>query len=130
MTPAGSSKRSPQGLAVNLPQTGQATLTLFHNQPVGKQGKSFEHHVVTRGSAWSTVLHHTARYGRGRNSSPPVGTKIESVLIVIKTVFMIFTPWQKADRLGVGSSALSSSTSLVVALEIITTNCWEVVYAR
>jgi hypothetical protein len=29
---------------------------------------------------------------------------------------MIFTPRQKTDRLGVGISALSSSTSLVVAL--------------
>ncbi len=36
------------GLAVNLPQTGQAALTLLDDQPVGKQGKSFKHHVVTR----------------------------------------------------------------------------------
>ena len=90
------------GLAVNLPQTGQATLTLFHNQPVGKQGKSFEHHVVTRRDQRGPLFFITQHGTVEAEILPlPVGTKIESVLIVIKTVFMIFTPWQKADRLGV-----------------------------
>ena len=34
------------GLAVDLPQAGKPVLPLLHHQPVGKQRKSFQHHVI------------------------------------------------------------------------------------
>ena len=38
------------GFAVDLADTGQSALTLFHHQPVGKQGEPLQHHLIARGN--------------------------------------------------------------------------------
>lgn len=74
----------------------------FYNQLVGKQGKFFEYYVVMW---WDQcgLLFFIMQYGMVEVEIFffLVGMKIESVLIVIKIVFMIFMLWQKVDWFGV-----------------------------
>ena len=80
-------------LTIDLTQAGQPALALFHNQPVGKQGKSFQHDFVTRrDQGLPLLLIAQGSAIKAEVLTLTVRAQIESVLIVIEAIFMIFTP--------------------------------------
>ncbi len=90
------------GFAIDLAQAGQPALALFHHQPVGKQGKAFEHHLIAwRDQHFPFAFITHFGFVEAKVFAFPVGAQIEGVLEVIEAVFMILTARHKAQRLGV-----------------------------